>query len=89
MSMHFKKQAQIEVKAQVKAQIEALIFDETPIIVMVKYFDYSNVFSAENVKQLPEHTGINDYTIELEEDKQPTLGQIYSLRPIEDLQDLY
>ena len=33
--------------------------------------------------KISEHIRINDYAIELEEEKQPLLGSIYSLEPIE------
>ena len=46
----------------------------------VKYFDYSNIFSAEYIAKFPEYTRINDHAIKLEEDKQPFFGPIYSLR---------
>ena len=32
---------------------------------------------------LPKQTGISEYVIELEEDKQPAYKPIYSLRPVE------
>ena len=32
--------------------------------------------------KLPEHTGINDYIIKLEKDKQLLFGPIYSIRPV-------
>ena len=57
MLIHFKKQAQI------KAQVKALLFDKALTKVPAKYFDYSNVFSAENVAKLQENTRINKYTI--------------------------
>ena len=46
---------------------------------MVEYFDYSNIFLAENTIKLSENTGINEYTIKLEEDKQLFFRLIYSL----------
>ena len=85
------KKAQIEAKSgaqsgtqiQDKAQVGALIFDEAPTEVPAEYSDYSNVFSAENVAEIPENTKINEHAIELEEGKQPTFGPIYSLGPVE------
>ena len=50
---------------------------------MAEYSNYSNVFSAENIAELPENTGINEYAIKLEESKQPSFGPIYSLGSIE------
>ena len=58
----FKKQAQIRVKAQVKAktkaQINILLFHETPIVIPAKYSNYSNVFLAgyiANFWNIPEY----------------------------------
>ena len=73
MPVHSKKQA----------QVGALLFDEAFTEVSAKYSNYSNVFSVKNAAKLPENTGINEYAIELEEDKQPPFGPIYSLRPVE------
>ena len=56
-------------QAQIKAQVRALLFNEAPIEVPTKYFDYSNVFSIEYVAELSENTGMNEHAIELEEDK--------------------
>ena len=74
-----------EKRAQIydKVQVGALIFDEIPIAILAKYSDYSDVFSAENATELPKYTGINDHTIKLEKDKQPSFGLIYSLGLVE------
>lgn len=48
------------------AQVEALIFDRTSIIILTKYFDYSNIFLMENAAELSEYTKINDHIIKLE-----------------------
>ena len=50
---------------------------------MVEYSNYSNIFLVENVAELQENTGMNEYAIKLEEDKQPSFGPIYSLGPVE------
>ena len=73
MPVHSKKQA----------QVGALLFDKAPTKVLIEYFDYSDIFSIENTAELPEYTGINNYTIKLEEDKQPLFDPIYSLGPVE------
>ena len=73
MPVHFEKQA----------QVRAQLFDKAPTKVLIEYSDYSDVFSAENVAELPENTGINEHAIELEEGKQPPFGPIYSLGPVE------
>ena len=77
MPVHSKKQAQIE------AQVGALLFNKAPTEVPAEYSDYSNVFLAEYAAELPENTGINKYTIELEEGKKQPFEPIYSLRPVE------
>ena len=63
MLVYSKKQAQI------KAQVKAPLFEEAPTKVLVEYFNYINVFSTENIAELPENTRINEHTIKLEEDK--------------------
>ena len=79
--MHSKRQAQI--KAQSKAQVGALIFDETPIAVSTEYSNYSNIFSVKYTIELPEYIEINNHTIKLEEDKRLPFGPIYNLGSIE------
>ena len=46
-----------------KSQIAGLIAKEAPIKVTVEYANF--VFSPNLASKLPEHTGINDYAIEL------------------------
>ena len=75
------KKAQI--KAQSKAQVGALLFNEAFTEIPAEYSDYSNVFLAENVVKLLENTEMNEHAIELEKDKQPLFGLIYSLSPVE------
>ena len=77
MPVYFEKQAQIE------AQVGALLFNEAPTEVPVEYSDDSDVFLAEHATELPENTGMNEHAIELEEDKQPSFGPIYSLGSVE------
>ena len=79
MPVHAERQAQI----QDGAQVGALLFDEAPTKVPIKYSNYSDVFSTENAVELPENTGINEHAIELEEGKQPLFEPIYSLGPVE------
>ena len=77
MPIYSKKQAQI------KAQVKALLFNKAPTKVPTEYSDYSNVFSAEYAMELPKNTRINEYAIELKEDKQSPFRSIYSLKPVE------
>ena len=78
-----RKQEEMPVHSEKQAQVGALLFDEAPTKVPVEYSDYSNVFSAQNVAELPENTGMNEHAIELEESKQLPFGPIYSLEPVE------
>ena len=66
-----------------KPQISGLIAKETPTMVFIEYLDFANVFFLDLAFKFPEHTGINDHTIELVDSHQPSYGSIYSLRPIE------
>ena len=75
MPVNLKKQAQIEARAQVGA----LLFDKAPTEVLAEYSNYSNVFSAKNVAELLENTGMNKHAIKLKKSKQPSFGPIYSL----------
>lgn len=58
-------------------------WDKAPIKVPAKYSDYANVFFSDLVIELPKNTGINEYVIELIDDKQPLYGSIYTLSPVE------
>ena len=78
-----RKQEKMPVYSKRQSQIGALWFDQALIEVLTEYFNYSDVFSAENAAELSEHTGINDHAIKLEEDKQPPFGPIYSLGLVE------
>ena len=51
--------------------------------ISAEYFDYSGIFSFENAVKLPEYTGMNNYIIELVENKQPPFRFIYSLGSVE------
>ena len=65
-----------------KAQIALLKADEALVTIPTKYSDFTNVFSKKSVVELLEHTKINNHAIDLEEDKQPPYGPIYSLGPV-------
>ena len=74
---------EMPVHAEKQDQVGALLFNKTSTEVPAEYYDYSNVFLAENAAELPENTGMNEHAIELEEGKQPPFGPIYSLGPVE------
>ena len=88
MPVHLEKQAQTEAKAYIDtqgqnaAQVRVLLSDKALIESPAKYSDYNNVFSADNVAELPETIGIIKHIIKLEENKQPPFGSIYSLGPV-------
>ena len=65
MPINLKKQTQIEIKAQIKA----LIFDKTPIIILVELSNYNNIFSAKYKIEFLENIRIYNYTIKLKKDK--------------------
>lgn len=77
MAINFIKK--IQIKVQSRAQVKALLFDEASMVFLTEYFDYSDIFLAENVAKLPEYTNINEYAIKLKKDKQPYFKPIYSL----------
>ena len=66
-----------------KAQTAYLKADETPTKVLSKYADFTNILLPKLAAELPEHTRINGYGIELVDDWQPPYGSIYSLGSIE------
>ena len=57
------------IQTQSGAQVEALLFDQALIEVLENFFDYSNVFLAENVAELLKNSEINKYAIKLKESK--------------------
>ena len=65
------------------AQIAVLKQDEAPTKVSSKYTDYADIFSFDLAMELPENTNINEYAIELQDNKQPFYEPIYSLGPVE------
>ena len=60
-----------------QAQVALLISEKTGIL--TKYSKFSNVFSSGSIIELLEHIGINDYPINLLDNKQTLYGPIYSL----------
>ncbi len=66
-----------------RAQIAHLKVDKASTKVPSGHADFADVFSPKLAAELPEHTGINDYAIELVDDQQPSYGPIYSLGPME------
>lgn len=83
--MHLEKKIQIKAQGenQNRNQVGALLFDQSPIKVLVIYFNYSNIFLIKSIAELPEHSEINNYIIKLEKGNQLPFGLIYSLGVIE------
>ena len=74
---------ELNVHPSCRPQISSLITKEAPTKVPAKYSDFTDVFSPDLASELPEHTGINDHTIELVDGQQPPYRPIYSLGPVE------
>ncbi len=72
-----------EVLPSRKAQIAHLKVDKAPSKVPSKYANFADIFSPKLTAELPEHTGSNDYAIELVDNRQPLYGPIYSFKPME------
>ena len=66
-----------------RPQISGLIAEEASTKVLAEYSNFADVFSSDLATKLPKHTEINTYAIDLEENKQPPYGPIYSLGPVE------
>ncbi len=66
-----------------RAQIAHLKADKASSKVPNEYADFIDVFSPKLATEPPEHTGINDYAIELVDDWQLLYSPIYSLGPVE------
>ena len=75
--------AKMTIHSSQKAQISALIWDEALTKVAPKYVNYADVFSFNLVIELLEITGINIYTMNLEEVKQSHPKHIYSFGLVE------
>ena len=58
------------------AQIASLLTKKVKI--PDKYSDFTDVFSEEKALVLPEHTELNEHSIDLEDGKQPPYRPIYS-----------
>ena len=66
-----------------RPQVSGLIAEEAPTKIPAKYSDFTDVFSPDLASELPKHTRIIDYAIELVDGQQPPYGPIYSLGPVE------
>lgn len=66
-------------KDQSKALVLALLFVKALIKILMEYFNYSDVFLAENAIELPKYSKMNNYAINPKKDKQSLFSKIYSL----------
>ena len=64
-----------------QTQVATLISEENGIL--TEYSDFSNVFSSDSAVELLEYTEINNYPINLLDNKQLFYGPIYILGPVE------
>lgn len=53
------------------------------VIILVKYFDFENIFSKKSSQILLKHSKTNEYAIILKEDKKSLYNLIYNQRLIE------
>ena len=66
-----------------RPQLANLIAKEDSTKVFVKYANFLDVFFLDLSSKLPEHTGINNYAIELINSQQLPYRSIYSLKLVE------
>lgn len=62
----------MKVHPDYKFYITALIADKVPVTILVEYLDFVDIFFKKSAVVLLKYIEINTYTIDLEEDKQPT-----------------
>lgn len=78
MSFNFTPLTDASVHPSCRPQIASLIAKEAFITVLAKYPNFADLFSSDLVFKLPKHTGINNHTIELKHNYQPSYGPMYS-----------
>lgn len=66
-----------------RVKIALLNVNEALIIIFPEYYNFINIFFLELIVKLSEHIEINNYAINLVNDKQPPYKSIYSLRLVE------
>lgn len=62
---------------------EIKVFFLTSMDILVKYLDFLHIFSSNSMAKLLKYTRMNNYSINLLEDKQLLYSSIYSLKPLE------
>ena len=73
----------MQTKNQGRARIGALLFDKPSTVFLAKYSNYNNFFLVENAAKFLNNSGINNYIIKLEKNKQSLFNLIYSLKLVE------
>lgn len=73
----------MQVYPSCQAQLELLLADKAPTKISPEYSNYAENFLFNHSIELPKNIGINEYIIELLEDKQLPYEPIYSLKPVE------
>ena len=66
-----------------KTQIAALVANEAFTLIPTEYSDFADVFSPKLTSKLPKHPRINNHTIKLVNNWQPSYGPIYNLESVE------
>ena len=66
-----------------RAQIAILVVNKVSTSIFIEYSNFTNVFFLELTLKFPEHTGINNHTIELVNNQQPFYRPIYNLGLVE------
>ena len=74
---------ELNVHPSCRPQVSDLIAEKALMKVPAEYLDFADVFFPDLASELLEHTGINNYAIELVDGQRPPYGPIYSLGSVE------
>lgn len=66
-----------------KIQLVSFYIDETLVTILSKYSKFADVSFSKSVIELPKHTRVNNYTIDLVKSQQSFYGLIYNLEQVE------
>lgn len=77
------KNRNMAVHSSTAAQIELLKANKSLTTIPLEYFDYTDIFLPEFTAKLPEHSGINNHIIELDDGNPLLYCVIYSLELVE------
>lgn len=73
----------IQIKTKTKDQVGTLSFDKACTKILTKYFNYSNIFLAENIAELQKYIRINNNVIKQAKNKKLLFESIDNLKSIE------